>query len=265
MINRTEIGEVNISYATVHEYNCLRDELPELTPIGTDLKDFQRPWVVKKLLQSYGSGRILEIGANRCELAEYLRKKGFEVWVVDVYDNFGGGTATFEEVKGRFPKLNIHQGFFHENKLLPKNFFDCIYSCSVLEHAPVEFIKPTIERIFDCLKTGGISIHAVDFTVEISIMPTHPLMNEILRCHHSNVSAEQIREEALADRDTFYLSPQGHYGWRRFLEKSYDEYPYRRVTSLNIVAKKCASSKYSSRHPRQPQLPSNRCSFGEES
>ena len=262
-LNRDD--EIEISYATARQYNLLREELPELTPVGTDLKDFQRPWVVKKVLESYSTGKILEIGADRCELADYLSKKGFEVWVIDPYDSFGGGVAKFEEVKGRFPKLNIHQGFFHENKLLPKNFFDCIYSCSVLEHAPVEYIKPTIERTFDCLKTGGLSIHAVDFTVEMSIMPTHLLMNEILRCHHSNVSAEQIREEALADMDTFYLSPQGHYGWRRFLKKSYDEYPYRRVTSLNIVAKKCASSKYDWRHPRQSQLRNNGSSFGEES
>ena len=262
MIQQTEIGEASISYATVHEYNCLRDELPELTPVGTDLKDFQRPWVVSKVLQTCSSGRILEIGADRCELADYLQKKGFEVWVVDVYDKFGGGRATFGEVKARFPKLNIHDGFFHENKLLPTDFFDCIYSCSVLEHTPFEYIEPTIERISDCLRIGGVSVHAVDFTVEISMMPRHPLMNEVLRCHHSNVSAEEIREKALADSDTFYLSPQGHYGWRRFLKKSYDEYPYRRVTSLNIVAKKRASPKDSAAHLEHPDEWRNRHSYG---
>jgi len=74
MINRLEM-KVEISYATVREYNLLREELPELTPIGTDLKDFQRPWVVKKILESYSTGKILEIGADRCELADYLQKK----------------------------------------------------------------------------------------------------------------------------------------------------------------------------------------------
>lgn len=239
MINRLEM-KVEIPYATVREYNLLREELPELTPIGTDLKDFQRPWVVKKILESYSTGKILEIGADRCELADYLQKKGFEVWVIDVYDNFGGGTARFEEVKRKFPKLNICRGFFHENKVIPTNYFDVVYSCSVLEHVPFEYIQPTIERIYSCLKIGGFSIHAVDFTVEGKILLNLPLMNEILRCHHSNVRAEEIREKALADVDTFYLSPQGHYGWRHFLKKSYDEYPYRRVTSLNIVAKRHA-------------------------
>lgn len=230
---------MEISYATVREYNALRDEMPELTPVGTDLKDFQRPWVARRILQNYRSGRILEIGANRCELAEYMRKKGFEVWVVDAYDDFGGGTATFDEVRASSPKLNIHKGFFHEMESLPRDFFDVIYSCSVLEHNRLQDIEPTVERAFACLRSRGLCIHAVDFTVEPSIMPTHPLMNEILRCHHSGISAEEVREGALADMDTFYLSPQGHHTWRRFLRRNYDDYPYRRVTSLNIVSKKC--------------------------
>ncbi len=265
MIDRIKIEEVDVSYATVHEYNSLRDELPELTPIGTDLKDFQRPWVVSKLLQNYSSGTVLEIGANRCELADYLQRKGFQVWVVDVYDSFGGGRATFEEVTRRFPRLNIHTGFFHEDRLLPTDFFDCIYSCSVLEHTPLKCIGPTIGKIFDCLKVGGLSIHAVDFTVETSIMPAHPLMNEILRCCGSDLGADEIREKALADRDTFYLSPQGHYGWRRLLDKSYDEYPYRRVTSINVFARKCASSTYSTKHLEHPQTQANSRHHGEES
>lgn len=231
---------MEISYATVREYNLFREELPELTPIGTDLKDFQRPWVVKKILESCSTGKILEIGADRCELADYLQKRRFEVWVIDVYDNFAGGAARVEEVKRKFPKLNIYRGFFHENKVLPTNYFDVVYSCSVLEHVPFECIQPTIEKIYSCLKIGGFSIHAVDFIVEGNIIVNHPRMSEILRRHHSNVTAEEIREKALADRDTFYLSPQGHYGWRHSLKKSYDEYPYHRVTSLNIVAKRHA-------------------------
>ena len=231
---------MEISYATVREYNLLREELPELTPIGTDLKDFQRPWVVKRILESYSTGKILEIGADRCELADYLQKKGFEVWVIDVYDSFAGGTATFEEVKRRFPKLNIHKGFLHEDKVLPTNSFDVICSCSVLEHVRFECIQPTIEKIYSCLKIGGFSVHAVDFIVEGNIMVNHQRMSEILRCHHSNVRAEEIQERALADVDTFYLSPQGHYRWRHSLKRSYDDYPYHRVTSLDIVAKRHA-------------------------
>ena len=40
------------------------------------------------------------------------------------------------------------------------------------------------------------------------------------------------------DIDTFFLSPQGHYEWRNFLRRSYDEYPYRKVTAFDLIAKK---------------------------
>jgi len=120
--------------------------------------------------------------------------------------------------------------------VLPSDYFDAIYSCSVLEHTPVKHIEPTVSRIGDCLKLGGLSIHAVDFTVQ-GIMVAHKHINEVLRCHGATVTAEHIAEQALCDVDTFYLSPQGHHNWRKFLNRSYEEYPYRKVTSINLVAR----------------------------
>lgn len=233
-----EIAKPIISYATVREYNLLKEELPELTPIGVDLKDFQRPWVVRKILESYSTGKILEVGADRCELADYLSKRGFEVWVIDVYDHFGGGAAKFTEVKEKFTNLNIYRGFLHENRTLPSNYFDVIYSCSVLEHTPFDYLKLTLERIRDCLRDGGLSIHAVDFTVAGAILVNYPFIDEILQYYQADLTAEQIAKLALADIDTFFLSPQGHLRWRQSQKKNYDQYPYRKVTSLNIVAAK---------------------------
>ena len=230
---------IELCYATVREYNVFVEVLPDLTPISTDLKNVQRPWVVNKILDTMSTGRVLEIGADRCQLADYLQKRGFEVWVIDVYDRFGGGGATFEQVKSKFPALNIQRGFLHEDKMLPSEYFDAVYSCSVLEHTPAEHIEATVNRIGDCLKLGGFSIHAVDFTVQ-GIMVNHKHCNEVLRCHGARITAEEIAEQALSDLDTFYLSPQGHCNWRKYLKRSYEEYPYRKVTSLNLVARKDA-------------------------
>lgn len=236
-MERHEFTMIELSYATVREYNQLVEVLPELSPIATDLKNIQRPWVVRKILDKMSTGRVLEIGADRCQLADYLSKRGFEVWVIDAYDNWGGGRARLEEVRSKFPNLNIYKGFMHEDKALPSYYFDVIYSCSVLEHTPIEYIEPTVRRIDDCLRSGGFSIHAVDFTVE-GIMVYHKHRNEILRCHGAKATAEDVAKQAISDVETFYLSPQGHYMWRKFLQKSYEEYPYRKVTSLNLVARK---------------------------
>jgi len=108
-MTQKQFSTVEVHYATVREYNVFREVLPDVTPVSTDLKNVQRPWAVSRILDTVGTGRILEIGADRCDLAHFLSQRGFEVWVIDVYDNFGGGSARFEEVRGRFPALNIHR------------------------------------------------------------------------------------------------------------------------------------------------------------
>lgn len=228
-----------VTYATVRDYNRFLDELPQITYTSGDLKNFQRPWIVDTIVRQLPhGGRLLEIGADKCELADLLQKKGYDVWVVDIFDEFGGGVARFEETKQKFPNLTIMRGYFHEIEGVPQQCFDAIYSCSVIEHTPVAALPATFEKIFASLSNGGVSIHAIDFTVEGAVLENYVLANEVLRCCSAGISAEEIGRQALADVDTFFLSAAGHYQWRKFLKKEYDEYPYRKVTSLNIVTRK---------------------------
>lgn len=229
----TNIAEV--TYATVREYNEYLESLPEITYQSGDLKNYQRPWVVQQILDNFQGGRVLEIGADKCELADYLQKKGYEVWVIDPYSGVGGGTGKYKEIKRKFRKINVIRGVLHEDDSLPVDYFDAIYSCSVLEHIPFIDIAPTVEKVFKFLRAGGLSIHAIDFTIEGEILQNYDLMNEILRCHGIDEGAETIGKQALLDVGTYYLSPIGHYRWRKFLGKSYEEYPYRKVTSLGLV------------------------------
>ena len=231
--------KVTVNCATVREYNKFLEMYHHVTHLSGDLKNFQRPWVIDSVLkQAPRGGRVLEIGADKCELAEFLQQLGYEVWVIDIFDEFGGGVAKFEEVKNRFPNIHFTRGFIHEDKTLPANYFDAIYSCSVIEHNPVSVIPATFDRIHQCLKAGGKSIHAIDFTVDGAVLKNHGFINAVLSWHGLLKTAEEIGNEALDDVDTFYLSPQGHYNWRKFLGKTYDEYPFRKVTSLNIISTK---------------------------
>ena len=64
-------------------------------------------------------------------------------------------------------------------------------------------------------------------------------MIEALISHHGfTIDLQRMEHDAMNDIDTFFLSPQGHYEWRKFLRRSYDEYPYRKVTAFDLIAKK---------------------------
>jgi hypothetical protein len=69
-------------------------------------------------------------------------------------------------------------------------------------------------------------------------MQNAPLIEHFTRGHGWNQSIPALAEKARADLDTYYLSPQGHGRWRKFVGKTYDEYPYRRVTSIGMVSTK---------------------------
>src|SRR2546423_1909603 len=97
-----------IAFATVREFHRFAEDYPEVTKLNEDLKSFQRPWCVDRLLKACpNGGRILEIGADKCDLVPFLRSRGFEVWVIDVYDHFRGGTGTYEAISQKFPDMPI--------------------------------------------------------------------------------------------------------------------------------------------------------------
>lgn len=231
-----------ISFATVREFHRFVDEYPEVTRLNEDLKSFQRPWCVDRLLQHLPQGgRVLEIGADKCDLVPFLRARGFEVWVIDVYDHFGGGTGTYDVVSNRFPDMPIVRGFMHNDRSLPANHFDAVYSCSVIEHIPSEHLAATARQIERVLKPGGASIHAIDCTVQ-GVKQNQPIAQQFIDAHNRAADVMQLGERAIEDLETFYLSPQGHLNWRRFNKRSYDEYPYRRVSSLGFAATKNGES-----------------------
>ncbi len=87
------------------------------------------------------------------------------------------------------------------------------------------------------LKPGGTSIHAIDCTIE-GVKQNQANSQQFIAAHHRACDVIDLAQHALADIDTYYLSPQGHLNWRRFTKRTYDEYPYRRVTSLGFAATK---------------------------
>jgi hypothetical protein len=123
--------------------------------------------------------RVLEIGANVA--FDNLRScKGCELWVADPYEGLGAGSTTPPSV----PDIIISRcAIGATSNALPSNFFDVIFSSSVLEHVgqaecqydchPVD-LPPEVQEIprralcqemTRILKTSGLSIHSIDHAV----------------------------------------------------------------------------------------------------
>jgi hypothetical protein len=111
----------------------------------------------------------------------------------------------------------------------------------VIEHIPLEHLAGTGKQIERVLKDNGASIHAIDCTLA-GIMQNQQNSQMFIEAHNRSCDVKALGEQALDNLDTYYLSPQGHLNWRRFVRKTYDEYPYRRVTSLGFTATKRGES-----------------------
>lgn len=229
---------VECSYANVRTYNRLRDSYPTLSPSTGDLKNYQRPWVADAVLQNIPRGApILEIGADECGVAEFLYGEGYEVWVVDPFDGSAGGNAQYESIVERFPHIKIVRSMLHTANDLPTDYFHACYSCSVIEHVPKQTLRINVQKMQHCLADAGLSIHSIDWTLK-GIMVDFSIIEHFTLHHGFTIDLQRMAHDAMNDIDTFFLSPQGHYGWRKFLRRSYDEYPYRKVTAFDLIARK---------------------------
>ena len=229
---------LHCSYANVRTYNKLRDLYPELSPPTGNLKNYQRPYVADAILRNVPvGGRVVEIGAGGCEVAQYLSKAGYDVWTVDPYDGSGGGDADYESLVKRFPDLTFVKSVLHLSEDLPTDYFDGCYSCSVIEHVPKSVLGSTYRAMYGCLLNGGVSVHAIDWTLK-GIMVDFSIVEAFSSMCGFTVDLRQMAHDALNDVDAYFLSPEGHYGWRKFLGRTYEEYPYRKVTSLDLLSRK---------------------------
>ncbi|MDR3702238.1 MAG: methyltransferase domain-containing protein [Candidatus Sulfopaludibacter sp.] len=225
-----------LSYATVQDYCDSYDHLHALATEAHDLKDCQRPWVLKAILGLVPcGGRLLEIGAGEPIVAELLSCLGYDVAVVDPYDGSGNGPLQYERFRKQYPGLHfVRRLFTGDIDAFDPGSFDCIYSISVLEHLPIPELTGVFQGIERLLKPGGCSIHALDYVVRGAGSEWH-------RAHAARVLAlsgipqdefEALDRRLTLDPETYYLSAESHNSWRG--AKPYSEFPMRPVVSLQI-------------------------------
>ncbi len=236
-----------LSYATVRDYCESADLLPGITGHDGDLKNVQRPWAVKAVLNCVAPpARVLEIGGGQPVVSGVLSELGYDATLVDPYDGFGNGPTDFQRCVELFPHVQIVRDYFGENMAhFAPDKFDVILSVSVLEHIPHGPLASCFSGIAKYLRPGGHSVHCFDFVVqgpgtEHAFENARYILEQQKRLNDDSpdpaVSLREIVPRFTDDLETFYLSPQGHHNWRGGLP--YEQFPFRKVVSLQTVVTK---------------------------
>jgi len=233
-----------ISYATARDFCDSADYLPQLCKLNGDLKNVQRPWIVKEILRQVPLGsKLLEVGGGIPAVAGFLIELGYEVTIVDPYEGAGNGPIEYEKYRQQYPDVKIIRALFEPN-LQGVNLasFDCIFSISVLEHIWGEALEDVYRGIRKFLRPQGKSIHCVDHVLRGAGAEKHDenlkviLLNQ-LRLQYPDYTIGDFEEEYKRmigrlkyDLETYYLSAEGHNFWRGGVP--YDVFPFRKVVSI---------------------------------
>lgn len=226
-----------IGYGTVRDFCDSFENLRDLATIASDLKDLQRPWMVKAILGNVPrGGRLVEIGAGQPFVADLLTKLGYDVTVVDPYDGSGNGPREYEYFRTTYPAVRYVREIFNDTTsgLVPASY-DAIYSISVLEHIDIAFLPGVCAGIRKFLvPERGRTIHAVDHillgrSADYSRQHLETLADGL---GIARESVARTLDAARDDVETYFLSAESHNRWRG--ANAYDQFPMRRVISVDI-------------------------------
>jgi SAM-dependent methyltransferase len=236
-----------LSYATVRDYCDSADHFGELATRNQDLKDAQRPWAVKAILNRVKrGGRLLEIGGGEPLAASLLTALGYHVAICDPFDGSGHGPTEFRQFRKEFPQIEfIRSNYIPNVANRYQGQFDCVFSISVLEHVLPSDLGPLFQAIAIGLKPGGWSIHAVDHVLEghgdlyhvhqvAHVVKLQATLAGLKKTDEMAIlQVQQLCTMARADLETLYLSPQGHNLWRG--ATPYDQFPFRKCISVQTL------------------------------
>jgi SAM-dependent methyltransferase len=225
-----------LSYATAADFCDSHKNFPEICQLNGDLKNVQRPWMIKAIIGKVPQGkRLLEIGAGHPYVANILNELGYEVTIVDPYDGSGNGPTEYELYTKQYPNLKILRRRFSDSlEELEPSSFDCIYSISVLEHIHDEDLDKAIKGIGKYLKPNAVTIHDLDHVLKGEGSKWHEIhLKSILKTLSISYKLDEFIAKINEDVETFFMSVEGHLLWMG--NTSYKDFPFRRVVSIRIA------------------------------
>lgn len=144
------------SVISKEEYWNWRDAGVVSTGRGS-LKDIQDAFAFFHLKDLKGA-RICEIGGGHSRVLPQLAQHN-ECWNVDRLEGQGGGPTNPPLQKG----VRLVRAFMGEfSDQLPDDYFDVVFSISVVEHIPSESYPQSIRDATRVLKPGGFLRYAID-------------------------------------------------------------------------------------------------------
>lgn len=250
-MNKVSYEILEFSYSTISELYEMWDDKLEGVALNK-LKGFQRPWTFKQLRKHcpvVNGKNVLSIGEGLDTSAKILSENyGANVYVLDKYESDEGLDATryrygktVDDLQRENPKINYINGLvgIPEQHRLPSNFFDCVYSISVLEHVPRNNISNAFVDMDRMLKLNGIQIHTIDTPVDYG--DNWEFYRKISRSIGDPNSMKDVEEVTLerikSDPLTLYETSE-IFKLYWFPNKDRREIKYERWTSMNMVLRK---------------------------
>lgn len=227
-----------LSYGTVADYCDSRDLFGPFARRAMDLKDQQRPWMLKALLPLTKPGsRLLEIGAGEPLVADLLARAGCRVTVVDPYDGGAGGPTELDVFRRRHPGVRfVPARFGPDTAGLDSEGYDLVYSISVLEHLPPEELPGLFAAVRRVARPGARQLHTVDHVHAGPGAEHHRAMLETVAggMGLDGAALAPLLARAADDPETYWLSAEGHHRWRG--GRAYADFPMRRCMAVQLSA-----------------------------
>lgn len=147
-----------------HDYWRALDHAPTFNKLGgftlkalDGLKHIQDAWTLYQLHETRNS-KVLEVGGGLSRVLPAL-DNGNERWNLDEFKGAGNGVTEYPEVPG-IKLLRKTMGSFAEE--LRPNYFDIIFSISVIEHISIPDLEPFWKDHARVLAHGGTAFHTID-------------------------------------------------------------------------------------------------------
>lgn len=127
------------------------------------LKGIQDGWIVS-LLSEKSDLKIAEVGGGHSRVLQKLSPRN-ECWNIDKFEGQGQGPTEVVELAN----VKIVRAFLGDfDTAIPDQYFDVVFSVSVVEHVPGERLNAFFADCHRILKPGGMMAHAIDLYISDS-------------------------------------------------------------------------------------------------
>ena len=201
------------------------DVYKHLNPAICDLKVYQDLFVYSCITDIVKPGAtILEIGGGHSRIIDALHGK-YEFWNLDKFEGQGHGPK-YVSTERNYHLVQDNIGNFSDD--LPENYFDLVFSISVVEHFPQDanYLRKIEDDIKRVSKKDSYFLHCIDTLLFDDHIWFHPFLNNLQK-NIPHFDFPNIIDIIQNDSKLWVMSKYAYY--TRWFQKT--KLPYRRFGS----------------------------------